>query len=271
MFKKPLLKKRESTNVNKLIVKGIANVDDMSFTDIEGGFGAGKKAMLAKDIAEIHGREVKVINQAINMNRMRFKENVDIVDVKHKNFEVNLIDLKIITPKSAANSSNIYILSERGYAKLLKILEDDVAWEQYEKLVDGYFNMRAKQALPTYPELLRQHADLIEETAIFKEVAVKYEGQTDTIELYTVGDISKEYGISAMKLNRFLHDCRVQYRPNGSGTWQLYTEYAKDNLAKTKLVELNDGRTVPTLLWTAKGRDFISDLIDQKAPKWYVG
>lgn len=36
------------------------------------------------------------------------------------------------------------MLSERGYAKLLKILEDDVAWEQYEKLVDGYFNMRGQ-------------------------------------------------------------------------------------------------------------------------------
>lgn len=38
--------------------------------------------------------------------------------------------------------TGIYLLSERGYAKLLKILEDDKAWEQYEKIVDGYFNMR---------------------------------------------------------------------------------------------------------------------------------
>ena len=42
-------------------------------------------------------------------------------------------------------SKNIYLLSERGYAKLLKILEDDVAWEQYDKLVDGYFTLRAKE------------------------------------------------------------------------------------------------------------------------------
>ena len=269
MFKKPVLKKRK--DVKELIIKGVARVDDMSFTDIEGGFGAGKKAMLAKDIADIHGRETRVINQAIDMNRQRFKNGIDVVNIKDTSFVINLIDNKILSQNSVNRASNIYILSERGYAKLLKILEDDVAWEQYEKLVDGYFNMRAKQALPTYPELLRQHADLIEETEKLKKVAVKYEGQTDTIELYTVGDISKEYGISAVQLNRFLHDCRVQYRPNGSDTWQLYTEYAKDNLAKTKLVGLNDGRTVPMLLWTAKGCDFISDLIDQKAPTWYVG
>ena len=35
-----------------------------------------------------------------------------------------------------------YLLSERGYSKLLKLLDDDIAWEQYDKLVDGYFNMR---------------------------------------------------------------------------------------------------------------------------------
>ncbi|WP_416712442.1 ORF6C domain-containing protein, partial [Bacillus cereus] len=45
-------------------------------------------------------------------------------------------------------------LSERGYAKLLKILEDETAWELYDQFVDGYFNMRAKeyqQQVPTDP------------------------------------------------------------------------------------------------------------------------
>ncbi|WP_416712444.1 ORF6C domain-containing protein, partial [Bacillus cereus] len=42
-------------------------------------------------------------------------------------------------------------LSERGYAKLLKILEDDIAWEVYDQFVDGYFNMREEQQVPTDP------------------------------------------------------------------------------------------------------------------------
>jgi len=45
--------------------------------------------------------------------------------------------------QNAINASkNIYLFSERGYAKELKILEDDMAWEQFGKLIDGYFNMR---------------------------------------------------------------------------------------------------------------------------------
>ena len=78
--------------------------------------------------------------------------------------------------------------------------------------------------------------------AKLQAIADKHEGQTDTVELYNVGDISKEYGISAIKLNTFLYDCRVQYRPNGSSVWQLYTAYADDNLAQTKLVELDNGQ-----------------------------
>lgn len=128
--------------MNDLVFKGQINIDNMKFNHIEGGFGNGKKSILAKDIANIHDREVKVINQSINMNRQRFKDGIDIFDLRRTEFEVNLIDLGIYTQNAVNRSNNIYLLSERGYAKLLKILEDDFAWDQYEKLVDNYFNMR---------------------------------------------------------------------------------------------------------------------------------
>ena len=131
--------------MNKLIVKGIKNIDGMKFHDIEGGFGEGKKAILAKEIASIHKRELKEINRRINDNRKRFKNGVDIIDLKGTEFEVILKHHGIYNQNSINRSDNLYVLSERGYAKLLKILEDDLAWEQYDKLVDGYFNMRAKK------------------------------------------------------------------------------------------------------------------------------
>ena len=48
-----------------------------------------------------------------------------------------------------AKANSIYLLSERGYAKLLKILEDDTAWELYDQFVDGYFDMREQKQIPT--------------------------------------------------------------------------------------------------------------------------
>ena len=129
----------------ELIIKnnGLIEVDGMKFHSIEGGFGEDKRSILVKDIAQIHNMELKVINQNINRNKKRFINNVDIIDLK----SVTQSDRDFLNEvgfgnSSIANSKNIYILSERGYAKLLKILEDDKAWEEYDKLVDGYFNMR---------------------------------------------------------------------------------------------------------------------------------
>ena len=137
-------------------VNGLVNVNGMKFHDIEGGFGVGKKSILAKEIANIHGRELRVINQAINMNRTRFTDGLDIVDLKGTEFAINLIDSGIYTQNSLNASSNIYLLSERGYSKLLKILEDDFAWEQYDKLVDGYFNMREQVIKNPYSHLSKE-------------------------------------------------------------------------------------------------------------------
>ena len=103
-------------------VNGLVNIYGMKFHDIEGGFGEGKKAILVKEIANIHRRELRVINQAINMNRTRFTDGLDIVDLKGTEFAINLIDSGIYTQNSLNASSNIYLLSERGYSKLLKIL-----------------------------------------------------------------------------------------------------------------------------------------------------
>ncbi|MEO2494402.1 ORF6C domain-containing protein [Clostridium paraputrificum] len=141
--------------MNNQIVKinGLKEVEGMKFHDIEGGFGEGKKAMLVKEIANIHRRELKVINQNINNNISRFKKGIDIVDLKNGHFELPLQELGF-SNRDISISKNIYLLSERGYAKLLKILEDDVAWEQYEKLVDGYFNMRGQARPLTTEEML---------------------------------------------------------------------------------------------------------------------
>ena len=128
--------------MNDLKVLGTKKIGNFKFTGIEGGFGKDKKAMLVKDIAVIHESNVRRINEVINRNRKRFRNGVDIIDLlSNKSFAVVLNDSGF-TQNQINASNNIYLLSERGYAKLLKILEDDRAWEIYDELVDNYFNMR---------------------------------------------------------------------------------------------------------------------------------
>lgn len=123
-----------------LKVIGKEQVAGYEFTGIEGGFGDGTRGMLVRDIADIHGTTVKRINELIKKNIMRFKNGVDIVNLKD-NSVVVLNDLEF-TQNAINRYKYIYLLSERGYSKLLKILEDDTAWDIYDKFVDGYFNMR---------------------------------------------------------------------------------------------------------------------------------
>ncbi|MBC2369362.1 ORF6N domain-containing protein [Listeria booriae] len=129
--------------MSNLVVIGKQTLGKYNFTGIEGGFGEGKRAMTVKDIAMIHSTDVRTINQSINRNIERFKSDVDIIDLKSV---ITPSDLEKFgyTQNAWNRSNNIYLLSERGYAKLLKILEDDTAWELYDQLVDSYFNMREK-------------------------------------------------------------------------------------------------------------------------------
>ncbi|MGF9830969.1 ORF6C domain-containing protein [Bacillus anthracis] len=143
------------TVANEIRLLGRRNIAGYEFTGIEGGFGEGKKAMLVKDIAVIHGRQSSRINERINENRKRFKDGLDIIDL----LGVGLTDTEIKKygfTQQAVNSyrgrnGNIYLLSERGYFKLLKILEDEKAWDIYDQFVDGYFNMREKSQVATDP------------------------------------------------------------------------------------------------------------------------
>lgn len=157
--------------MDQLQVLGKQKIGNFEFVAIEGGFGEGKKAMAVKDIAEIHEKEAKVINQAINMNHSRFIEGVDIIDI----LGVNQIDPKdfgytqqainsYLGLKNKGLNAGIYLLSERGYAKLLKILEDDTAWEIYDGLVDNYFSMRQQTT-----SLPKNNTELLLETALKHE------------------------------------------------------------------------------------------------------
>lgn len=126
--------------MNELKISGTQNFMGINIPVIEGGFGENCKAITTKTISEIHGVEIKRINELINNNIKRFKENIDIIDILcFECFKDVMNDLGL---KGSNRTKNVYILSERGYAKLIKIMDSDIAWEIHDKLIDEYFTMR---------------------------------------------------------------------------------------------------------------------------------
>ena len=125
-------------------VKGTQQFMGKEIPVVLGGFGENCKVMLAKTIAEIHKMNVGNINQRINENRHRFKDDVDIIDLKIGYTSDVLLNLGFNQSQINA-SKNIYLLSERGYAKLIKIMDTDLAWEIHDQLMDEYFHLREEQ------------------------------------------------------------------------------------------------------------------------------
>lgn len=109
---------------------------------IEGGFGEGKKVILAKTIAEIHEVRLLDINALIKENIEEFEDRVDIIDLKNSNDSVvTLLNLGF-SKQSIANSRNIYLLSEQGYMLLASFMRTDKAKEIRKQFRREYFTMR---------------------------------------------------------------------------------------------------------------------------------
>ena len=170
-----------------------------------------------------------------------------------------------------------YLITRDGFTLLVMGYTGEKAMRFKKAYIAAFNEMESRFAPRNYKEALlalvaaEEKKEALEvQNKVLQLTADKYEGQTDTVGLYKAGEIAKELGISAKRLNDFLHNCRVQYRPNGSNTWQLYTDYAKDHIAATQLVRLENGYDMPMLLWTPKGRDFIFDLAEREMPSWYA-
>ena len=234
---------------NELQVLGTEHIGKITFTGIEGGFGPGKKAMTINDIALIHSTTVKRLNELINRNRKRFKDGIDIIDLlSNKNFEVVLNDLGF-NQNQINRSNHIYLLSERGYAKLLKIMDDDKAWDIYDELVDNYFNMRVaikenKPAIVNQERLaIMKDNSATRRASVLYKIAMATESTSSKeallakaaevltgemtipvmkIKYYSAGEVGKKLSISAQKVGRIANKLGLKAKQPGQnkyGRW----------------------------------------------------
>lgn len=217
---------------NQLEIKGKTNIQGLEFIDIEGGFEEDRKAILVKDIADIHKRPVYKLNERINLNKEHFKKYVDYIDLK-KDAAIFLKDSKIFTQGSINASKNIYLLSERGYLKLVKILEDPKAWEVYNILLDDYFNLRKEKKELSGMDLLSNLN--MQSTLMIKEMN-KIENRVTRLEDDMTIETRKQQILSNKAKSRVLHYFggkeSIAYRTNYSlrskvfaAIWKDYKDY----------------------------------------------
>ena len=81
-------------------------------------------------------------------------------------------------------------------------------------------------------------------------------------DLVSIGSIAKDYGWSAKKMNKILHEKGIQFKQGD--IWLLYQKYAEKGYTSTKTHTYldNDGQHMKVhTYWTPKGRLFIYDLL----------
>ncbi len=85
-------------------------------------------------------------------------------------------------------------------------------------------------------------------------------GTTDSV---TITQIAQDYGLSAIALNKILHEKRVQHKVGGQ--WILYSKYINEGYVRSEVIVYNDKggleHTKQNTKWTQKGRLFLYELL----------
>ena len=226
----------------------------------------GKAVVSSRDIARVFEKEHKIVMRDI---RGIIEQDPDWGD--GYNF------VPIFEADSYGREQPVYLMTRDGFALLVMGYTGEKAMAFKKAYIAAFNEMERRLAPRNYKEALlalvakeEEREALEAQNKVLQITADKYEGQTNAVGLYKIGEIAEEYGVSAQKINRFLEVCRVQYLPGGTAPWRLYSDYLPMNLAEVRLTPTRSGRDVPLLMWTAKGRDFIADLVEREMPSWYA-
>jgi len=132
-----------------------------------------------------------------------------------------------------------YNSPEKIMARTLRIAEKELSTLRLENKIQAQ-QIEELQPKATYYDLILQSKDLL-----------------------SVKQISKDYGMSATKMNKLLRKLGVQF--NWSGVWFLYAKYQYNGYTqiKTHIYDKLDGTqgTSVQTYWTQKGRLFLYDLL----------
>ncbi len=159
----------------------------MEIPVVLGGFGPEARCICDRTAAEIHGTDAIKIRERINSNIGRFSKGIDYVDMAQRIRAADTLEILHslgYSKQAITQAEHIYILSERGYFKLVKILNSDQAWDVYENLLSDYFSMRDQQknivgktaATHTGMTDYQQQSIRIQKAKLLNQIAAEYEG-----------------------------------------------------------------------------------------------
>ena len=105
-----------------------------------------------------------------------------------------------------------------------------------------------------------QVSELGNKVEVMSPKAEYYDDVLQSEGLVSITTIAKDYGKSALWMNNFLHQHKVQFKQNN--TWVLYAKHSGKGYTKSKTYyNEKTGRSKVTMYWTQKGREAIDRMM----------
>ncbi|WIL68799.1 phage regulatory protein/antirepressor Ant [Staphylococcus cohnii] len=218
----------------------------------------------------------RAVANELNKNHQHVLRDLETIKSHSPNLDSEIIESQFTN--SRGRNYREYLLTKDGFTlymfniqghndfKMAYINKFNEMEQQIQNRLPGSY----KEALTQLLETVEQKEKLELENNMNKQKIAEFEPKAsylDTIlnnkSLVTVGQIAKDYGMSAQALNKLLHDLKVQYKQ--SGQWLLYSNIQDKGYthSSTTEIEHKDGSTSVRMntKWTQKGRLFIYELL----------
>lgn len=193
-----------------------------------------------------------------------FVENIDFFTVSQK-WETNnsknpiteIIDhaIKLDMAKELAMIQR----NEKGKQARQYFIQVEKEWNSPDKVMARALIV-AQKTIDSKNLMIEQQAQLIGE---LKPKADYTDKILQSKALVNINQIAKDYGMSAIALNKILADKKVQYKQGNQ--WLLYKKYHDKGYTSSETVNIthSDGKldVVMRTKWTQKGRLFIYELL----------
>ena len=222
-----------------------------------------QRVLTTKQLSDVYETDVANIKNNFKRNSKHFVEGIHYYLLRGHDLRSfkNLVTDSYLVDKHVPH---LTLWTERGANRHCKILDTEKAWEQFDFLEETYFRVKdmvrkQAEAVPTYPELLRRHADTLEENERLKEREKALLPQAQGYQLVVKSNNAQNMNAFAKSMNwgrnrlyDFLREQKI-FMPNTAIPYQRFCE---DGYFKVKYTA-RDGRTFPFTLVTPKGMDYI--------------
>ena len=202
----------------------------------------GERVVTAYDIAELHERDVKRVNEQFKNNKDKLILGEDYFVLKRDEISKSLIST---LEKLPPNLNELILFTESGYLMLVKTFTDDLSWKIQKMLVKSYFALKkiVKEIAPVSDfqkknqeirdrySRAKMSKELLEiakntDNEMYKEILTAYAANTLADEnilplprleqkTYTATEIGNIIGVSAKKIGMLANEYNLKTDENG--------------------------------------------------------